>query len=323
MTTTPRHANIVVDDVIDDVISFPPSRCVLASAIRRVWSKGGARSETEEDNEKRVSAFQNFSKSLLFRHSNTPKNEDPIVVWVETEGKEQSQKTTYRPTGPSNKSGFVGHGSCIYMEGEPERTSRDGLEDERVDKNGKPLFPRRFVSFNIESYSEDQRLEWIALLHDSVLNPSRCWQIEIYWLVCSGAVVDDFVKHFGRKAAAQGLSFMQLPVERTLETADPFHSPLNIAFPKSIGSSILHEALVHHFNFVINSETSEEEVSFVHRSGGALVTLRSDSLQWDISNLACHRSAARMLYPVYLQVHDLCSAITSASNIINDILKGI
>eukprot|EP00743_Colponemidia_sp_Colp-15_P010636 GILK01011743.1.p1 GENE.GILK01011743.1~~GILK01011743.1.p1 ORF type:complete len:1424 (-),score=261.13 GILK01011743.1:144-4415(-) len=137
----------------------------------------------------------------------------------------------------------------------------------------------RTIRIPVEQTKSD-RFEWIQLQYDATYKPDTCYHVEVQWLVCNGAAVDEIVQMLQRRAKQCGLSMIQVPARNPLGTLDPFHPTL--LFPTAseyVKSSVKQLLIEPPFSFVFERK-DKFGTQYMHPQGLAFVRIAADGIHW-------------------------------------------
>jgi len=114
--------------------------------------------------------------------------------------------------------------------------------------------------------SELDANQWMMLVYGDRFSPKACFHLEVHWLVCTGAAVEDFVQQLNRKAKQCQLQLVQVPENSRMADVDtqpalnPFRPPVRLSVTCPVQARALEahatDAAAHVFNFVVDGGPS-------------------------------------------------------------------
>ncbi|GJD10841.1 DEP domain-containing protein [Galdieria sulphuraria] len=137
------------------------------------------------------------------------------------------------------------------------------------------------------------RHEWIILGVDKFLVPSAAFHWSLYWLVCEGGVVEDYIQFCFRRAKLQGLTCCRVPFDfvnsQSSWTISTVWYNINVVLWKQAIEMVILEAGL----FLDKRDT--ENVYFVHQTGGCMVqwNKETESVYWRESNVVENTHSSR------------------------------
>eukprot|EP00871_Galdieria_phlegrea_P002213 jgi/Galph1/2993/GphlegSOOS_G1695.1 len=131
------------------------------------------------------------------------------------------------------------------------------------------------------------RYEWIVLSADKFHVPHIAYHWTLYWLVCEGGVIDDYIQRFQRRAKQLGLVLCQVPLAFDTKLG---HSPWTMQTVwYNINSSLWKgtlEPIIHENNEFFLDYEAPSRRRWVHCSGSCMLEWESyrEQVQWYDSN---------------------------------------
>ncbi|KAL6063738.1 DEP domain-containing protein [Balamuthia mandrillaris] len=125
-------------------------------------------------------------------------------------------------TSPTNSSGLVSAAVEVTL------TSFN--EEEEETSKGMATCQTKTMKIEMNPRKTD-RYEWVYMNYDSVYNPYEWYHIEFQWLVCTPAVLEDFLYMIERKAKNLGLRWIPIPIHLMDRTKryNPFYMPVEVS----------------------------------------------------------------------------------------------
>ncbi|KAL9648538.1 hypothetical protein ABK040_012652 [Willaertia magna] len=149
------------------------------------------------------------------------------------------------------------------------------------------------------SFSFDDRVEWIHFVYKSTYHPSEFWTFKIQWLVCTAAIIDEYLQSLARRARQCGFAMVQTPAEiesyaiyssnitsivketdHDLEYIHPFRSFVRIPIPSiEVMNVVKNQICEAPFNFIPEITNRKESKRFIHNSG--CIILYIDNIDYE------------------------------------------
>ncbi|KAG2388193.1 hypothetical protein C9374_001043 [Naegleria lovaniensis] len=60
---------------------------------------------------------------------------------------------------------------------------------------------------------DNSRVEWINIVYKATYHPAEFWAFKVQWLVCTAALIDEFLQSLARRARQCGFAMIQTPAE--------------------------------------------------------------------------------------------------------------
>ncbi|KDO23093.1 hypothetical protein SPRG_11937 [Saprolegnia parasitica CBS 223.65] len=157
--------------------------------------------------------------------------------------------------------------------------------------------------------------QWVNLRYDMELLPTQCFHLEVQWLVCRSALVDDFITGLTRRAKQFSLDIIPVPENYGASTLDihPLICPVHFAIHVPSVLPMVEKALVSTLGFCVDGiYTATKELlptqynvhkptgdrnyrQYVHRELSCFVRVTDASVVW-ISSRRLHSPEMKALF---------------------------
>ncbi|UJR27809.1 hypothetical protein I4U23_009078 [Adineta vaga] len=157
---------------------------------------------------------------------------------------------------------------------------------------------KRNCNVDVDPRQVSDRREWAIARHHAYYNPHCLFELEIRWLVATSCILGDLITNWslrtGTMSRSNQVSFHLIPIPcDPFAEFDPLRGPIYIRMDSSclrgklanlpekqrvLRLNIFQELIVKRYGFILNTcvSYSNENIYYVHLSGGMLVYILSD-----------------------------------------------
>eukprot|EP00762_Andalucia_godoyi_P006565 ANDGO_05004.mRNA.1 DEP domain-containing protein DDB_G0279099 len=168
---------------------------------------------------------------------------------------------------------------------------------------------------------QSSRYEWITLSCSSICSLDALFLLNVEWLVCTGMIVEELVRSFGRRAAQHGLAMIPIPHELPFQS-DALLPRVDYLFADAAETSLaVYCLLSDRFRFLSSHHPVRVDSFLLHESGAATVVIVSGTcVRWYPSALLQNGYAKTI--ELLAKFDPVYRAIRACRNIADDIFCG-
>nr|CAG4707981.1 unnamed protein product [Naegleria fowleri] len=233
----------------------------------------------------RIKSFRKFKDSIINRNFRAMDGDGIDVMII---GEESSSKDTSPQTNSNSAQQFL-----------PQQTASHSIPVSSVKTSKFQYVPQE------GGIDDNSRVEWINIVYKGTYHPAEFWAFKVQWLVCTAALIDEFLQSLARRARQCGFAMIQTPAEidnytnyvhaskqaaerlvhgnynskqevkqdskqgfDPLENIHPFRSYVRIPISSfEVMYTIRNAVCEHPFNFIPDSFQRKLSKRFIHNSG--------------------------------------------------------